>query len=183
VAGGRVFSEVEVDLELTGRRQQQQGFIEPSFPTIAGAGANGAIIHYRRVTRLGRNTQQQRRLSCRPHAAVPAAHLPPLAPQTLCRAQEPNCGKVDSSTLLLVDSGGQYDCGTTDITRTFHFGTPTAHQKRCYTRVLQGHIALDRVRSRPLARTAAGRAACWASRKATCLPWTCLGSLWPRCSR
>ncbi len=64
------------------------------------------------------------------------------------RAQEPDCGKVDSSTMLLVDSGGQYDCGTTDITRTFHFGTPSAHQKRCYTRVLQGHIALDRVSCR-----------------------------------
>jgi hypothetical protein len=63
------------------------------------------------------------------------------------RAQEPDCGKVDSSTMLLVDSGGQYDCGTTDITRTFHFGTPSAHQKRCYTRVLQGHIGLDRVRA------------------------------------
>jgi Xaa-Pro aminopeptidase len=47
VASGRVFTEVEVDLELTGRRKQQQGFIEPSFPTIAGAGPNGAIIHYR----------------------------------------------------------------------------------------------------------------------------------------
>jgi hypothetical protein len=39
--------------------------------------------------------------------------------------------------MLLVDSGGQYDCGTTDITRTFHFGTPTAHQMAAYTRVLQ----------------------------------------------
>eukprot|EP00879_Flechtneria_rotunda_P028582 GHRR01030742.1.p1 GENE.GHRR01030742.1~~GHRR01030742.1.p1 ORF type:complete len:113 (+),score=23.57 GHRR01030742.1:29-367(+) len=52
---------------------------------------------------------------------------------------------VDGNTLLLIDSGGQYDCGTTDITRTFHFGNPTAHQKRCYTRVLQGHIALSQV--------------------------------------
>ena len=39
--------------------------------------------------------------------------------------------------MLLVDSGGQYDCGTTDITRTFHFSEPTKHQKACYTRVLQ----------------------------------------------
>ena len=39
--------------------------------------------------------------------------------------------------MLLVDSGGQYEDGTTDITRTFHFGTPTQHQKDCYTRVLQ----------------------------------------------
>jgi len=38
---------VAVDEHLTGRRAAQPGFVEPSFPTIAGAGANGAIIHYR----------------------------------------------------------------------------------------------------------------------------------------
>lgn len=59
------------------------------------------------------------------------------------RAQPGKCATIDKSCMLLVDSGGQYDCGTTDITRTFHFGTPTQHQKDCYTRVLQGHIALD----------------------------------------
>jgi hypothetical protein len=47
LAGGGTLTEVEVDLELTSRRQQQAGFIEPSFPTIAGANGNGAIIHYR----------------------------------------------------------------------------------------------------------------------------------------
>jgi hypothetical protein len=39
--------EVEVDEQLTARRAAQPGFITPSFPTIAGAGPNGAIIHYR----------------------------------------------------------------------------------------------------------------------------------------
>ena len=34
-------------------------------------------------------------------------------------------------------AGGQYDCGTTDVTRTFHMGTPTDHQRLCFTRVLQ----------------------------------------------
>jgi Xaa-Pro aminopeptidase len=33
--------------------------------------------------------------------------------------------------------------GTTDVTRTVHLGEPTSHQKRCFTRVLQGHINLD----------------------------------------
>jgi hypothetical protein len=47
VSSGGTLTEVEVDLELTGRRRQQAGFIEPSFPTIAGANGNGAIIHYR----------------------------------------------------------------------------------------------------------------------------------------
>jgi Xaa-Pro aminopeptidase len=36
-----------VDEHLTARRAAQEGFVEPSFPTIAGAGPNGAIIHYR----------------------------------------------------------------------------------------------------------------------------------------
>ena len=34
-------------------------------------------------------------------------------------------------------AGGQYDCGTTDVTRTFHLGEPTKHQRVCFTRVLQ----------------------------------------------
>lgn len=46
--------------------------------------------------------------------------------------------------MLLVDSGGHYLSGTTDVTRTVHLGTPTEHQRRCYTRVLQGHVDLAR---------------------------------------
>ncbi|MDE6108994.1 MAG: M24 family metallopeptidase, partial [Muribaculaceae bacterium] len=44
--------------------------------------------------------------------------------------------------ILLVDSGGQYTFGTTDITRTIALGTPTAEQKRDFTLVMKGHIAL-----------------------------------------
>ncbi len=47
IAAGRSLNEVDVDDFLTGRRAAQAGFIEPSFPTIAGSGPNGAIIHYR----------------------------------------------------------------------------------------------------------------------------------------
>ncbi|KAK9735416.1 hypothetical protein RND81_04G204600 [Saponaria officinalis] len=54
-----------------------------------------------------------------------------------------NCSLVDSQKLFLLDSGAQYVDGTTDITRTVHFGEPTAREKECFTRVLQGHIALD----------------------------------------
>ncbi len=39
-------------------------------------------------------------------------------------------------------SGAQYLDGTTDITRTLHFGEPTPWERQCFTRVLQGHIAL-----------------------------------------
>ena len=44
---GRTITEVEVDEYLTGKRRAQAGFVDTSFPTIAGAGPNGAIIHYR----------------------------------------------------------------------------------------------------------------------------------------
>nr|XP_002736408.1 PREDICTED: xaa-Pro aminopeptidase 1-like [Saccoglossus kowalevskii] len=49
-----------------------------------------------------------------------------------------NCNEV-----YLCDSGAQYKDGTTDTTRTMHFGTPSQHEKECYTRVLKGHIALS----------------------------------------
>lgn len=45
--------------------------------------------------------------------------------------------------LLLVDSGGQYTYGTTDITRTVALGTPTAGQRHDFTLVMKGHIALS----------------------------------------
>ena len=48
--------------------------------------------------------------------------------------------------LFLVDSGGQYLDGTTDVTRTMAIGTPTAEQKDRFTRVLKGHIALGAAR-------------------------------------
>ena len=75
-----------------------------SFPTIAGAGPNGAIVHYR-VTR-----KSNRR----------------LAP----------------GELFLVDSGGQYEDGTTDVTRTVVIGTPSEEMRERFTRVLKGHIAI-----------------------------------------
>ena len=51
---------------------------------------------------------------------------------------------VKTGELLLVDSGGQYVDGTTDITRTIIVGDPTDEHRMCYTRVLQGMIALSR---------------------------------------
>lgn len=49
--------------------------------------------------------------------------------------------------LLLVDSGAQYECGTTDITRTLLLGSePTDEERKVYTLVLKGHIALSRTR-------------------------------------
>jgi len=50
---------------------------------------------------------------------------------------------IDKDQIYLCDSGAQYLDGTTDVTRTWHFGTPTAEEKRACTRVLQGHINID----------------------------------------
>lgn len=107
VAEGRAIDEYEAGERVLACRAKQNGFFEESFPTIAGEGPHGAVVHY--------------------------------------RASKKSARAIGKDSLLLCDSGGQYACGTTDVTRTVHFGTPTAHQKECYTRVLQGHIALDQM--------------------------------------
>ena len=50
--------------------------------------------------------------------------------------------KLEPGNLYLVDSGGQYPDGTTDITRTVAIGEPTVEMRDRYTRVLKGHIAI-----------------------------------------
>lgn len=100
--------EVEIATKLASFRAAQPGFIDLSFPTIAGAGSNGAIIHY----------------DC---MVADAARV----------------NTLDGSQMMLLDSGGQYATGTTDVTRTFHLGTPTDWQRECFTRVLKGNIGLD----------------------------------------
>lgn len=54
-----------------------------------------------------------------------------------------NSARIDRDKIYLCDSGAQFSDGTTDTTRTLHFGTPTEREIRAYTRVLQGHIAID----------------------------------------
>jgi Xaa-Pro aminopeptidase len=49
---------------------------------------------------------------------------------------------IKRDEIYLIDSGGQYPDGTTDVTRTVIVGTPTAEMKDRFTRVLKGHIAL-----------------------------------------
>ncbi|KAI0001349.1 Creatinase/aminopeptidase [Russula compacta] len=67
-----------------------------------------------------------------PNAALP--HYHPL---------KSTSSTIDKETPYLNDSGGQYRDGTCDTTRTVHFGRPTPEQSEAYTRVLQGHIAID----------------------------------------
>ena len=52
--------------------------------------------------------------------------------------------RVNSGELFLVDSGAQYEDGTTDITRTVAIGTPTTEMRDRFTRVLKGHIGIAR---------------------------------------
>lgn len=54
-----------------------------------------------------------------------------------------SCAVIDPKAIYLCDSGAQYLDGTTDTTRTLHFGEPTDMEKKAYTLVLKGHIALD----------------------------------------
>ncbi|RVE67470.1 hypothetical protein OJAV_G00103210 [Oryzias javanicus] len=71
-------------------------------------------------------------------ASGPNAALPHYSPSV-----ETN-RRLTVGEMYLVDSGGQYLDGTTDITRTVHWGTPTQMQKEAFTRVLMGNIEISR---------------------------------------
>jgi len=94
-----------------------------------------------RLQALRQQTGQLRDLSfdtisgAGPNGAIVHYHASPATERTL-----------EPGTLYLVDSGGQYRDGTTDITRTIAIGTPTAEMRDRFTRVLRGHIALATAR-------------------------------------
>ena len=60
------------------------------------------------------------------------------------KPEKPSAALITTDQLYLCDSGAQYLDGTTDVTRTLHFGIPTAYEKECFTRVLKGNLALER---------------------------------------
>lgn len=97
-------SELSVEAKLENFRAQALEFKEPSFSTIAGFGAHGAIVHY--------------------------------------RASEESNLTITTNDLLLLDSGAQYNDGTTDITRTILIGDVADEVKENYTLVLKGHIGI-----------------------------------------
>lgn len=101
-------TEIDVVKALEGFRRETNALRDISFETISGAGANGAIVHYR----VSEKTNQP----------------------------------IQLGELLLVDSGGQYQDGTTDITRTMIVGDPSADHRACYTRVLRGMVAVSMAR-------------------------------------
>jgi Xaa-Pro aminopeptidase len=97
-------TEIDAVAALESFRRDTGLLKDVSFPTISGAGPNGAIVHYR-VTRESNR-------------------------------------KLGSNELFLIDSGAQYEDGTTDITRTIAIGEPTDEMRDRFTRVLKGHIAI-----------------------------------------
>ncbi|KVV53221.1 peptidase M24 [Burkholderia territorii] len=101
-------TELTIDEQLTAARARRPGYVSPSFATIAGFNANGAMPHYR---------------------ATPESHA-----------------TIAGDGLLLVDSGGQYTTGTTDITRVVPVGTVSDLQRRDFTIVLKSMMALSRAR-------------------------------------
>ena len=100
----KTITEVQAQNRLEKFRKLNRAYLFPSFNTIAGAGANGAIVHY--------------------------------------RAEPKNTKKIKKQDLLLVDSGGQYKYGTTDVTRTICFSRQKKSVVNAYTNVLKGHIAV-----------------------------------------
>ncbi|KAM3955002.1 xaa-Pro aminopeptidase ApepP-like, partial [Aphomia sociella] len=105
VASGATVTEIDLSDKLEEFRSLEVEFQGPSFSTIAGAGENGAVIHY----------------------------SPPREGSRM----------IGRNDMLLVDSGGQYKDGTTDITRTRHMSaSPTDAQKLTFTRVMKGQISL-----------------------------------------
>jgi len=62
------------------------------------------------------------------------------------RVSKATTNKLKKGSLFLIDSGGQYDDGTTDVTRTVPIGKPSREMRERFTLVLKGHIALARVR-------------------------------------
>ena len=61
------------------------------------------------------------------------------------KAEKGHCSVIDPKAIYLCDSGAQYLDGTTDTTRTLHFGTPTEMEIKAYTLVLKGVISIDQL--------------------------------------
>ena len=97
-------TELQAVKRIDTNRSKNKHFHSLSFPTIAGSGPNGAIVHY--------------------HANKKTNRI------------------IKDTDLFLIDSGGQYLDGTTDVTRTISFNKVSKEQKKMNTLVLKGHIAV-----------------------------------------
>ena len=94
-----------------------------------------ALEGYRRATKSLSDLSFDSISGAAPHAAIPHYRVTRSSNRTIARDE-----------IFLIDSGGQYPDGTTDVTRTMIVGKPTAEMRDRFTRVLKGHIALATVR-------------------------------------
>ncbi|XP_026874346.2 xaa-Pro aminopeptidase 2 isoform X2 [Electrophorus electricus] len=112
------------------------------------------VDEYRSMQRYSRGPSFETISASGPNAAL--AHYSP---------SKETARKLSVDEMYLLDSGGQYLDGTTDITRTVHWGTPTAFQKEAFTRVLMGNIEISRTKfptwSRGVNIEMLGRRALW----------------------
>lgn len=101
----------------------------------------------RAVTELEVDEQITAARARRPHFISPSfgtiAAFGPNGAMPHYQATPDSYSEITGDGLLLIDSGGQYAGGTTDITRVVPVGTPTAEQKKDYTLVLKGMISLS----------------------------------------
>lgn len=89
------------------------------------------LLSFRKQNPLFKDTSFETISGAGPNGAIVHYHATPSSNR-----------EISGNMLYLVDSGGQYLNGTTDITRTIAIGTPTEEQKDRFTRVLKGHIAI-----------------------------------------
>ncbi len=97
--------------------------------------AAAKLEEFRRETGLLKDLSFDAISATGPHGAIPHYHV-----------TEESSLPIQPGELYLIDSGGQYDDGTTDVTRVVPIGTPTAEMRDRFTRVLKGHIALATAR-------------------------------------
>ncbi|RSU46168.1 aminopeptidase P family protein [Sphingomonas sp. S-NIH.Pt15_0812] len=93
--------------------------------------AAARLLAFREETGLLLDTSFSTISATGPHGAIPHYHV----------TEESNA-RIEPGQLLLIDSGGQYADGTTDVTRVMPIGAPTAEMRDRFTRVLKGHIAI-----------------------------------------
>lgn len=99
------------------------------------AGAAAKLLEFRVATGALRDLSFDTISAAGPNAALPHYRF----------SAESN-RRIEPGSVYLVDSGGQYRDGTTDITRTIAVGTPTEEMRRNFTLVLKGHIAISTLR-------------------------------------
>jgi len=97
--------------------------------------ASQALEGYRKATGALSDLSFDSISGAAPHAAIP--HY---------RVTRSSNRQIHKNEIFLIDSGGQYPDGTTDVTRTVIVGTPTAEMRDRFTRVLKGHISLATLR-------------------------------------